>query len=161
MEPEEGVDSFQWPRTEIGALVYRAKYRRDETALEILSERLAAVATTNELFRATDYVLTVPGHKPAQESFGEVLAAQVAAKVGVPVLKTRCSLAERPEAKSGIGTTELESHLDIDRAVGGKVVLVVDDLYRSGSSLAAVAKAATRSGARGRLGLVGARTLRL
>jgi adenine/guanine phosphoribosyltransferase-like PRPP-binding protein len=158
--PIDGVDPQQWPRTEVGSLVYRAKYRGNREALASLSDRLADIAARHELYQATDLVLTVPGHDVSRQSFGERLAYDVAKRIGVPMIKTGCSQELRPEAKSGLETAELESLFSVDRSVRDGVVLIVDDVYRSGSTMSAVAHAAERAGARGRLGLVGARTLK-
>jgi predicted amidophosphoribosyltransferase len=84
----------------------------------------------------------------------------VAQKIDVPLVETKCSQQHRPEAKSGAETAELESMFSVDSSVKDWVVLIVDDVYRSGSSMSAVARVAEQAGARGRLGLVGARTLR-
>lgn len=158
--PEAGVDPREWPRTEVGSLVYRAKYRQSSDALGALSDRLAEVATQHALYQAADMVLSVPGHDTSKQSFGEQLAYEVAQKVGLPLLKTECSRQLRPEAKAGLETAELETLFEVEPAVQDGVVLIVDDVYRSGSTLTAVARAAERVGARGRLGLVGARTLK-
>lgn len=158
--PVDGIDPREWPRTEVGSLVYRGKYRGSSEALNSLSDRLAEIASRHELYQATDLVLSVPGHDASQQSFGEKLAYEVAQKIDVPILKTECSQEHRPEAKSGLETSELESLFSVDASVQDRVVLIVDDVYRSGSTMSAVARSAERVGARGRLGLVGARTLK-
>jgi len=158
--PVDDIDPLEWPQTEVGSLIYRGKYRGNQDALAALSARLADVVTRHELYQATDSILTVPGHDTLRQSFGEQLAYDVATRIGVPIVKTDCSQAQRPEAKSGLETTELESLFSVDGSVRDRVVLIVDDVYRSGSTMSAVARAAECAGARGRLGLVGARTLK-
>jgi hypothetical protein len=64
--PVDGVDSREWPRTEVGSLVFRGKYRDSLEAQRSLSDRLADVASRHELYGATDVVLSVPGHDASQ-----------------------------------------------------------------------------------------------
>jgi predicted amidophosphoribosyltransferase len=144
----------------VGSLIHRGKYRGSPDALEGLSSRLADAASQHALFQATDVVLSVPGHDSSKQSFGEGLAYEVAKKIGVPLLITKCSESLRAEAKAGLETEELADLFTVDPSAHNQVVLIIDDVYRSGATMSAVARAAARAGARGRLGLVGARTLR-
>lgn len=158
--PQEDTDPQQWPKTTAGSLVRSAKHRGSASAYEALTERLAAAVRAHDLYAGADVVLTVPGHKCGRASFGVVLARAVAQAIGKPILETGCSLDERPEAKAGGSTEELEKVFSVDPSVAGRVALIVDDVYRTGRSMGAVAACARHMGARGVLGLAGARTLR-
>ena len=54
----------------------------------------------------------------------------------------------------------LEGEFRFGAEVVGRVLLVVDDVYRSGDTMAAIASAAKTAGAAAVFGLVGAKTLR-
>ena len=113
------------------------------------------------LLEAADYVISFPGHRVSSASFGVRLAQRVSAGLQKPFLETACSLSERPAAKTESDTTqELETIFSIPGDVRDQVVLIVDDVFMSGRSMAAVATVAQQAGARGVVGLVGARTLK-
>jgi len=159
--PDPDVDPMNWPNTECGQLVYRGKYCDDDSALAPLAEKLAEAVLRHPLLAGADYIVSVPGHTTTKVSFGVRLARKVAEMLGIPFLETSCSLAERPEAKERSETTaELAKVMGLPSDVDGKVVLIVDDVYRSGGSMCAVAAVARQRGARAVAGIAGARTMR-
>jgi len=160
MVPTDGVDPQLWPHTEAGSLLNRAKYRGSAEALTELGTRLSGIATRHALYTLADVVLSVPGHDSSQVSFGERLAHAVASNLSLPLVSATCSVNRRPQAKSGEATADLESLFSVDPSVQGQVCLIVDDVYRSGSSMVAVARAAQRSSARACIGIAATRTLR-
>ena len=160
--PDPDVEPMNWPNTAAGELVNRAKYRKSATARDELVAELTRVTSSHPFYGAADYVLAVPGHRPAEYSFGADLAQRVAAAIDRPLLEIRCLHDERPAAKEREvnGPQDLADEFAVPEAVAGRVVLIVDDVWRSGDSMQGVATAARRSGARAVLGLAGARTMR-
>jgi adenine/guanine phosphoribosyltransferase-like PRPP-binding protein len=160
MAPDPELDPMSWPKTTAGSLVNSAKHRRNGNAYEALVDQLVEVVFAHDLYSGADVILTVPGHTASKESFGVILAQGVALKAGKPVLETQCSEDERPPAKDGGETSDLEALFSVNASVADKVALIVDDVYMSGRSMGAVATAARRARAKGVVGLVGARTLK-
>lgn len=153
------VDDFK--RTDAGQLVHVGKYWKSdadaqERAGRELSDRLAHVARRHPTYRRADRVIAVPGTK---HDFGERLARGVAKRLDLPVCTAVCDAENHSEAKEGHSSYALEPyHLPV--SVDDEVVIVVDDVYRSGRTMRSVADAAWTAGAAKVLGLVGARTLR-
>jgi len=167
--PEEGVDSYQWSNTETGELVSAGKYRYKHApepqaeAGRNLASRICNVIGRHPLLKEASMILDVPGHDSRQVSFGSRLAATVARDRGLPMIKVQTSSLFRAAAK------ELERHMLVQAfddefrvpvEVSGHCALVVDDVIRSGTSIAAVGKAARASGARSVLGIAAVRTMR-
>ena len=58
--PSEGLEPADWPYTEIGALVYRAKYQHDAPAARQLAAKLAATIASHPALRRVELVAAVP-----------------------------------------------------------------------------------------------------
>lgn len=166
--PIQGADPRAWPNTEAGELVYSGKYRYrqqagpQEEAGRALSRLLCDAISRHALLRGARAILNIPGHDSTRVSFGSRLAATVARDTGKPIFKVRARSPYRPESK--VGGAELAEVLENEFAVSQDVrsqpVLIVDDVIRSGASMAAVAMAARASGASQVLGICAARTMR-
>jgi adenine/guanine phosphoribosyltransferase-like PRPP-binding protein len=162
-DPNSHDDPKQWKDTAAGSMVYAAKYWGNPEALDDLADALAKVIREHHLYAGADFVAAVPGHKSNLKSFGENLAQAVAQKVGKPLLRPATAHEEREAAKTreqGEGARNLDGEFVFDAQVAGRVVIVVDDVCRSGTTMAAMAKAAKGAGAVCVLGLAGAQTMR-
>jgi pyrimidine operon attenuation protein/uracil phosphoribosyltransferase len=167
--PQEGVDSYNWPYTETGELVYSGKYRYRQApgpqaeAGRSLSERICDVIHRHALLKDASMILNVPGHDSMRLSFGSRLAATVARDRGLPMLKVHVKSRFRAQAKE-LDRDKLAQVLDneftVPCEVRGRSVLIVDDFIRSGTSMAAVGKAARESGACRVFGIGAVRTMR-
>jgi adenine/guanine phosphoribosyltransferase-like PRPP-binding protein len=156
-------DPRKWKDTSAGTMVRLAKYQGHREAFKDLVEALAWVITEHPTYAAADFVVAVPGHKSDHKSFGEDLAEAVAKRVGKPLVRPTTANEERPAAKErevGSAKRSLEGEFTFDGQVAGRVLIAVDDVCRSGSTLTAIAAAAKEAGAVCVLGLVGAQTHR-
>ncbi len=167
--PQQGVDSRQWANTAIGGLVnsgkYRYKYdaRLQAQAGRALVDHMWHAVERHGTLNQTTVVLDVPGHDSTRVSFGSRLAATVARRRGVPMVKVLTRSSFRPEAKSLQGAARESLVMDeflVSDQVRGQSALVVDDVFQSGASMAAVGKKARQSGAVTVHGLCGVRTMR-
>ena len=167
--PAEGVDPFQWPNTEVGELVSTGKYRYKHApepqaeAGRSLAGRICSVIGRHALLTEASIILDVPGHDSRRVSFGSRLAATVAMNRGLPVLKVGTKSLFRAEAKElerGQVTQVLQDEFIVPDVVYGRSVLIVDDVIRSGTSMAAVGKAARASGACRVFGIGAVRTMK-
>jgi hypothetical protein len=164
------VDPHEWRNTEVGALVHEGKYWRQynvarrRQAGKALVDQVVRAVRCHPLLGTTTAVVDVPGHDARQISFGSQMAASVAHRLGLRFVRT-CSRAEfRPPAKDAIDERvrmeairgQFRTSADLTR----QSVLVVDDVIRSGLSLAEAARAATAAGAERVWGIAGARTMK-
>lgn len=146
-------------RTYLGELTYAAKYGLDRRALELLTTAAQHCVRQLRLFppradalSAVTAVTAVPCYSPKDVSVPHAVAQAAAHALGVPdisstVVKTR----ETPAAKSnpGLHPDAYEARVRLD----GQYVLLVDDLYRTGTTLESVAVKLRAAGAAHIVGL--------
>src|SRR4051812_14314191 len=148
---ESGHPEFDTVRSELGELVYKAKYGADKTVAKPIAETVAGFV--KGLGLSVDVIIPMPPSKqrlrqPLFEiaaALGELLAVRVDAKVvsktkGTPQMKDVGDYSERLSALAGAFT------------VGGDVrnrnVLLIDDLFQSGATMTVVAQAVKDAGAK-------------
>ncbi|WP_460067123.1 ComF family protein [Streptomyces sp. YKOK-I1] len=157
-----GDDPMRWPNTPSGELIYRSKYysegvARTRARRELL-EKFSDLIEEHPLLRECPNIVTVPGHKADGQSFGERLADRVASKTGKQLTRTESPGGTRPQAKEGTATIA-DGHFEMPGGISGDVI-ILDDVYRSGTTMNAVARTAKRAGARHAFGLAAVRTMR-
>lgn len=118
---------------------------------------LVGLIQTHPLYAGATAIIASPGHLADGQSFGEVLAREVAATVGLPFVETSAP-GPRPEQKEG-ETQDLTNTFTVASSLSGDVI-VLDDVYRSGASASGAAAAAKRAGADRVFALTVARTIR-
>lgn len=167
--PQDGVDPYSWANTDVGDLVNRGKYRtKFDPVLQTqvgreLCAQMCDVVTIHPLLRAAHAVLDVPGHDSSHVSFGSRVAATVARDTQKTFVKVGTRDAFRPPAKSIIAAERaaaLQGQFSVGVSLEGQDVIIVDDVFHSGQSMAAVANAAVTAGARTVYGFCAVRTMR-
>ncbi|MFF8805014.1 phosphoribosyltransferase [Streptomyces omiyaensis] len=155
-------NSPKWPNTPTGELIYRGKYYSSgmerTTARRELAAKYVQILNEHPLYRECTQIVTIPGHKADGNSFGEQLATTVAEKSGKELIPTQSPGGPRPQAKEGPSQVGAE-HFAMPKALTGDVI-IIDDVYRSGTTMSAVAKTAKMAGANRTLGLAAVRTMR-
>jgi len=149
---EFGHPQFETHRTEMGELLFRLKYRSDETAVNELVE--AASSFIRKWAVKPSIIITVPLTK-AYRKLQPVarLADGLGARLKIPVAHDAIRKQKQfAELKNVYDAEErrrlLEGAFDINSSrVKGHRVLLVDDLYRSGATMNAIGDALQRSGA--------------
>jgi competence protein ComFC len=146
-----GNPQFDTKRSELGELVYRLKNRSDRKALAPIAE--AAVEFIKGWAPTVDVIVPVPpSRRRAYQPVVEIAKA-IGELLGLPVDPAAISKArETRELKNVFDFKERTMALQgafkaNEKAVRGKRILLVDDLYRSGATAAIVAKALTSGGA--------------
>jgi predicted amidophosphoribosyltransferase len=164
---KEPAESGTLLNTEVGDLVHRAKYRwaapREITTCGLaLTDALVLVIEQHPLLSSADVVISVPGHDRDVVAFSQRLGSSVADTLSIDHVRVGTVNAQRPEAKALTPDQRrrLTDEFIIDRDLRGVRGIVVDDVYRSGDTIAGVAQAARRAGAGWLAGLVCARTRR-
>lgn len=164
-DPESHTDSRQWKNTSAGGLVHTGKYewwkpiaqRRAGTAL---ADLMAETIKRHPLLGGCP-IVSIPGSDSTKRSFGDKVAEGVARRLDVPFYPTQARTPVRPSAKNRDAVDfDLEGEFTVTEEVAFQRVLIVDDVYRTGGTMRAVAEAAAAAGAAAAYGLVGARTMR-
>lgn len=147
---EHGHPEFETHRTEMGELLYRLKYRGEASALtEILD-------TTEKFIRSWDveFSVIVPVPPTAVRRVQPLyqVADALGARLRVQVKKIEKSSQKHEQLKNVYDFDErrrlLEGAFVVSRpGVEGERILLLDDLYRSGATLNAVAEALAQAGA--------------
>jgi hypothetical protein len=165
--PAEGTEPDEWPYTPTAKVVRRGKYWKEkprtvEAAGRWLAQRFDEVVIRHPALATADVVVVVPGHDRTLLSFGERLAATVCTRRGLAEIRVESRREFRPQAKSrdSSGARDLDGEFSIEQELTGRHALIVDDVFRMGTTLRAVAQAARAAGAGRISGLVGVRTLR-
>lgn len=132
-----GHDRFENERSEMGELVFRLKYRQDESVVERIVTLLDAIKGVEKF----DLILPVPPTKSRKIQPVPTIALALGARRGVAV---------RTDLLLNSGSKELKEVSDpVERSrllheaisitdpseIAGKKVLLVDDLFRSGATL--------------------------
>lgn len=150
-ENEFGHPIFETTRSEVGDLLYRFKYKNDQTALAPLVE--VAAKYLEKAKSRFNLIVPVPSSNTARKFQPTVLIAQGIAKLlsvavavdaiaktcPTPQLKAIHAPEKRQQILAGVHTAD-------PTKLAGKSILLVDDLYRSGATMAAVTKVAYDQG---------------
>lgn len=168
-KPEEGVDPYDWPNTPTAQLVSSGKYRhkndddnQSRVGLQLVDLMCGAIERHGILTQST-VVLDIPGHDRTRVSFGSRMASTIARRRAIPMIRVAAKSEFRPEAKNLEESQRqnfLNDQFSVDQRLDGQQVLIADDVYRSGTSMRAVASAARDAGASKVYGICGVRTMR-
>jgi competence protein ComFC len=143
---EFGHPQFDTNRTELGELVYKLKYRHDKTVVPEI------VGTASDFIRedwkpnATAIVIVPPSLSRLEQPV-EILAEALSARLAIPLLKGAVTKnRSTPQLKN---VYDYQKKLEILKGVFGVApnmtkemnILLFDDLYQSGATIASVAEA--------------------
>jgi len=130
-------------RTGAGTLEYAAKYQRDNEATDKLAELLSLFCGEHPCYARVDRIAAVPGNPEKTFHLPDLLVEKIGARlkrqVGLELRKSQATPALknlRLEDKLGAISAVFELHDD----VSDQSVLLVDDLYQSGTTMWTLAK---------------------
>jgi len=147
---EFGYPIFDSTRSEIGELLYQFKYRNDQNALKkILSVTIEYLG--DKIKNKVDLIIPVPPSNRARtvtKQIAQGLANELHIDFsGSALMKSKTTKELKSVADPEVRKEILDSAFKADKkVVDGRSVLLVDDLYRSGATLAAAAQALTDQG---------------
>ena len=142
-------------RTEVGEMEFLAKYRGDEKAADALAERCRVFLSNTPFYQSADYLLAMPSTRG--------LPARVASRIvgfSGTVLTDKLSWRNKEADLKNADNADKVALLDKsgfvlseDVDVKDKVVILLDDLYKSGVTMQYVAMKLKEAGASMVLGL--------
>src|SRR5581483_1716607 len=139
--------------TEVGELLNRLKYRRDETAIEPIADIAVRFLRTRWILRSITAIVPVPPSDLARPfQLVEQLALRIGDQLHIPVLTNYVIKVKSTAALKTIDdpTRRREQLFHafqvVDRSLAGRNVLLFDDLYRSGETLSEVTRVLYREG---------------
>lgn len=139
---EYGHAQFDTTRSEAGEALYQLKYRSDQSQVAVLAKQM--VASLRHHFTSTSFVVPMPPSK--QRTFQPVIAIarQIASEMGVPCLENLLVKTTHTAQMKDIASREdrvaalCSAFVVNDVLAHGRYdVLVIDDLYDTGSSVEA------------------------
>lgn len=136
---EYGHPIFDTKRTELGELLYRLKYRSDNSVVEEIVR--TAAQFVNSWNPGVEVIVPVPPSRSRSLQPVLILAAGLSKQLGIPCLeKIVTKVKEIPELKNVYEYDErlrllAGAHVVEESLVAGKKVLLFDDLYRSGATM--------------------------
>ena len=149
----------------IQSAVHKLKYRRDLSIGDAIAA--AMLPFVNELGWAIDLVVPVPLGKQRLRERGYNQVAMIAKPLamGLGLQYSAHTLVRRKETRSQVGLSREERHKNVHEAfqansgVTGKIVLIMDDVSTTGSTLSSGAEALLTAGAKDVYALTVARAL--
>jgi competence protein ComFC len=149
-----GVDSYghnqyDTKRSEMGELLYRLKYRADREAVAPIVETVAEYL--KERLSYFDVIVPVPASTPRSLPPVLTVAKAFGNAIGVPVIECVRTTRATPQLKNIYDPAERKKLMDGLYAIDathtkGKKILLFDDLYRSGTTMNAIAEELYTSG---------------
>lgn len=134
---QSGHDVYDNTRSEMGELIFRLKYRNDQAAIPKIIELLTEI----EGIETFDAIIPAPPSKRRTVQPVDAIAEALGKQRNVPVLTGYLVKTEGSELKGIDDPAERHSILANNikvigkHDISGKNVLIIDDLYRSGSTL--------------------------
>jgi len=161
---EKGRAQFNTTRSPLGELLYQLKYRGRRTATQVAEVMAGFFDDKANVLSRIDVIVPVPASTIRSVQPVAEVASALGRKLGKPVAVDAVRKTRKTPGLKGIHAPEERREL-LDGAfearrdqVGGKGVLLVDDLYRSGATANAVTLALIAAGASRVCFLVATRT---
>lgn len=161
-----GEDSGELRNTGMGQCVNHTKHapfpngRGSKAAWRLMCESMIAFVQGHPFYAAAGIVTAPPGHLADGNSWGERLAKEVARATGKPYVSMKGS-GPRPERKDADNADlDLTDEFTLDQRMDGHRVIIIDDVFHTGTTLDAAASACREAGAVEVLTATVARTLR-
>ncbi|MDH4138167.1 MAG: HEAT repeat domain-containing protein, partial [Anaerolineae bacterium] len=140
-----------WRRSQVGELAFRLKYRQDKTVLPALVEHLLALCAAYPVLTNIDALVPVPPSKPRASDPVRTLADALGTRLDQPVwpvlAKTRPSAPQKEMRTLVQKQANVAGAFALQGQVRGKRLLVLDDLYDSGTTLEEATRVLRQGGA--------------
>jgi Phosphoribosyl transferase domain len=167
--PNDEVDPREWSNTEIGELISREKYRYRSDAIRqadagiAVANRICELIASHAGLRQATTVTDIPGHDSTRVSFGSRLAATIARDRRLRLVRTSARSTFRPESKNMDEEQRgalIKDQFVVNSDLRGQSVLIIDDVFKTGTSMGETARAVRAAGATTVQGVCAVRTMR-
>lgn len=142
-----------WNRSDTGELAYRLKYQGDLSVLPALVEQATTLIADHPEIAQVDAIVPVPPSTPRLHDPVSGFAKALAQRLGLaflPILiKSRQTAPQKEMRTLAQKRVNMAGAFDLISPVKGKHLLVLDDLYDSGTTLEEIYRLLCRSGAAG------------
>jgi ATP-dependent DNA helicase RecQ len=140
-----------WNRSATGELTYRLKYQGDLSVLPALVEQAVALIAEHPELAQVDAILPVPPSTPRPNDPVSSFAKALAHKLGLaylPVLvKARQTTPQKEMHTLAQNQANVAAAFNLKSPLKGKRILVIDDLFDSGTTLTEIDRLLRRAGA--------------
>lgn len=141
-------------RTEIGNIVYNAKYHKSETDAENLIDRFQNFILCHPSYLRSDLLIPVPPSKPGKSSLSSYLARSLCERLGIQNGQQYVEKVRETKPMKDLETSEekfenIQGAFEVTdkSALSGKRVTLIDDIYHSGATLNEMASVLQQVGA--------------
>jgi predicted amidophosphoribosyltransferase len=148
---EFGHPQFETTRSEVGELLFKLKYRSDQSAIKELAN--AAATFLRKWKPDINLVLPITPSKVRAKQPVFLIGEEIAKQINVPfnseIVTRREALPELKNVSRDERVRLLKGAHDVDQAkLRGKKILLFDDLFQSGSTMSAITNALKDAGAK-------------
>ena len=150
-----GVSLLNYTEEAAGSMA-AVKYRNKREYLDYFAEKAASQCGERLLGMQADFIVPVPIHSARRRKRGfnqaEILAQKLGEKLGIPVHSGLLRRVRNTEPQKELGPSErlrnLEKAFEADDGCRGLNLILADDIYTTGSTVEACARALKRAGAK-------------
>jgi hypothetical protein len=135
------------PLSEIGALEHSAKEKLDDASINILVNKTVEIISTYPFYQNASHIAAIPKSTNKTTCFTEILAEKTSNILGKKCLVSHMRWKNKVKSLQNLSLSEKrkaldESGLEIipDQTLIGATVILIDDLYQSGTTLEFVAE---------------------
>ena len=157
MPPSDGAEeNSRWAHTEMGRILNQAKsydmMTGDRLTAMRLAEQFVYWIQGHPAYRAADAVVAPPAGNPNKKfDLPSLLAGHIAGTLDMAQVESRKTRETHPQKDVGENQEELAENVHgsmvVEEDLSGRIALVVDDLYKSGSTVCELVRACKAAGA--------------
>ena len=145
------ISGGDWSRSDVGDLTYRLKYESDTSVLPALVQQALDLLHAHPEMNHADFVIPVPSSTERKINpvylFCEALAGKIDLSMQKLVTKTRQTQPQKEMKTLAQKRANVANAFSLRGDVIGKSILLVDDLFDSGATLAEITRLLLKHGA--------------